>query len=302
YGVTRIVAARELSIKEIRKLRETSGLEVEVFVQGALCYCYSGQCLFSSIIGGRSGNRGRCAQPCRLPYRVDADGRPLNDKNSEYFLSPRDICLLEDIPALCDAGVDSLKIEGRMKGPEYAAVTSYMYRKYVDLYAERGKEGFSVADDDIALLEAAWSRSGFSGGYLYERSGRDMITLESPSYPKEAGAAADRVFAEIAEKDDRIPVKGRFIMKSGEPLRLSVSAGNAAYEAEGPVPEAAVKTAVTAEDALDKISRTGGTDLYFEDLKADCDGGLFVPVKEFKELRRKALYGLEERILDEYRR
>ena len=133
-GASRIVTARELSLEEIRKIRRQTKLEIESFVHGALCYCYSGQCLFSSMLGGRSGNRGRCAQPCRLPYQVFEKGRQLNGKNSAYPLSPKDMCTIDLLPEIIRSGVTSLKIEGRMKRPEYTAGVVRIYRKYLDQF------------------------------------------------------------------------------------------------------------------------------------------------------------------------
>ncbi len=143
-GVTRIVTARELSLEEIREIHETVDIEIESFIHGALCYCYSGQCLFSSMLGGRSGNRGRCAQPCRLPYQVKAGGKVLNSSEEAYLLSPKDMCTIELLPKILEAGVCSLKIEGRMKRPEYTAGVVRIYRKYLDRYLEYGREGYQV--------------------------------------------------------------------------------------------------------------------------------------------------------------
>lgn len=175
-GLERIVLSRELSVEEIQKIRSVTSMELEVFVQGALCYCYSGQCLMSSFIGGRSGNRGRCAQPCRLPYQVG------NAKESDYILSPKDICTLKDIPALVDSGVYSFKIEGRMKKPEYAALTAAMYRYYVDQYLTYGKEKFHVDAKDLERLMDVYNRGGFSGGYLHQHNGSGMIYRERPNH------------------------------------------------------------------------------------------------------------------------
>ena len=173
-GVTRVVPARELSLGEIRQIREETGLEIECFVHGALCYCYSGQCLLSSMIGGRSGNRGQCAQPCRLPYSVDG--------KKKYYLSPKDICTLEIIPDLVDAGIDSFKIEGRMKKPEYVAGVTSMYRKYTDLYLEKGRDGFKVLPEDREMLMDLYNRGGFSEGYYKKHNGREMMALDRPSH------------------------------------------------------------------------------------------------------------------------
>lgn len=152
-GAVRVVPARELSLKEIREIYDDTGLEVETFVHGALCYCYSGQCLFSSLIGGRSGNRGRCAQTCRLPFDAEQNGKYVNKKNEKYILSLKDLCTLDLIPDILEAGVCSLKIEGRMKSPRYTAGVVSIYRKYVDLYLKEGRAGYHVekADRDALL-------------------------------------------------------------------------------------------------------------------------------------------------------
>ena len=135
YGVTRIVPSRELSIIELNEMRKDTKLELEVFVHGALCYCYSGQCLMSSMLGGRSGNRGKCAQPCRQTYQM-------NNKESSYLLSPKDLCSIPLIPQLCNSGIDSFKIEGRMKKPAYTAYTSHLYKKYLTYFREWGEEKY----------------------------------------------------------------------------------------------------------------------------------------------------------------
>ncbi|WP_455056815.1 U32 family peptidase [Jutongia sp.] len=173
YGVTRIVPARELSLPELADMRRETGLELEIFVYGALCYCYSGQCLFSSMLGGRSGNRGRCAQPCRQFYQCE-DGR-----GAGYLLSPREHCSLGHIGELMEIGVDSLKLEGRMKRPEYVALTTAMYRKYVDLYDKLGRTDYeqylecheSEWQEDMRRLAELYNRQGFTSGYMEGRSG-----------------------------------------------------------------------------------------------------------------------------------
>lgn len=174
-GVTRIVPARELQLEEIGHMKDIFGGEIECFVHGALCYCYSGQCLFSSMLGGRSGNRGRCAQPCRLPYR-------LADRKNSYLLSPKDICTLALIPDLVDCGIDSFKIEGRMKKPEYAAFVSAIYRKYTDMYLEHGRGRFFVDPADQMALMDLYNRGGFSEGYYKTKNGRQMMSLMKPNH------------------------------------------------------------------------------------------------------------------------
>ena len=169
-GASRIVTARELSLEEIRKIHETTDIEIESFVHGALCYCYSGQCLFSSMLGGRSGNRGRCAQPCRLPYQWKDGRQVLNRPEEAYLLSPKDMCTIEILPQILEAGVCSLKIEGRMKRPEYTAGVVRIYRKYLDLYLERGAKGYHVDPKDFEELKTLYSRGGFSRGFYEVRN------------------------------------------------------------------------------------------------------------------------------------
>ncbi|MGN0205265.1 MAG: DUF3656 domain-containing protein [Coprococcus sp.] len=177
-GVTRIVTPRELSLDEIAFMKKETGLEIETFVHGALCYCYSGQCLMSSMIGGRSGNRGRCAQPCRLPYSFEGD----KGRQSGCLLSPKDLCSLELLPDILSAGVDSLKIEGRMKKPEYAAMTTAVYRKYVDQYLEKGRKGYKIKKEDIEKLMDLYNRGGFTNGYFRRHNGREMMSIARPNH------------------------------------------------------------------------------------------------------------------------
>ena len=179
-GVTRIVTARELSFGEIKAIYDATGLEIESVVHGALCYSYSGQCLLSSMIGGRSGNRGRCAQPCRLPYDLYYGDKKINDKNSRYILSPKDMCTLEILPEILACGVYSLKIEGRMKKPEYVASVVSIYKKYVSLIGEEKK--YKISEDDINILKDIYNRGGFTDGYYNRQNSRSMMSLYKPNH------------------------------------------------------------------------------------------------------------------------
>lgn len=210
FGVTRVVPARELSLKEIRRMKAESGLEIECFVHGALCYCYSGQCLLSSMIGGRSGNRGRCAQPCRLPYELISDRGQLSKKGENYLLSPKDIAALSLIPDLIDAGIDSLKIEGRMKRPEYAALVSSLYRKYVNLYETKGRDGFFVDEADIRDLMDLYNRGGFTEGYYKQHNGRAMMSVDRPNH---IGTKAAKV---LSVKNREICLKALEMLHPGD--------------------------------------------------------------------------------------
>lgn len=175
-GASRIVPARELSLDEIRTIKEETGLEIETFVHGALCYCYSGRCLMSSMIGGRSGNRGRCAQPCRLPYEIEGKKKP------SYLLSPKDLCTITMMPELIEAGIDSFKIEGRMKNPEYVAVIVSVYRKYLDYVWNHPGKPYQVEEDDWNLLLEAYNRGGFTTGYYDRHNGPDMMSMDRPNH------------------------------------------------------------------------------------------------------------------------
>ncbi len=187
-GVTRLVTPRELSFDEIRNIREKSDIEIETFVHGALCYSYSGQCLISSMLGGRSGNRGRCAQPCRMPYAFYSGDSKVSSDQEKYLLSPKDINNLSLIPELIEAGVNSFKIEGRMKRPEYAALVSSVYRKYVDYYLEHGtiqyKEKVHSKEykQDMLDLKDIYNRGGFSQGYGKTYHGKDMMSMDRPNH------------------------------------------------------------------------------------------------------------------------
>lgn len=208
-GISRVVPARELSLEEVRMIKEKTGLEIECFVHGALCYCYSGQCLLSSMIGGRSGNRGQCAQPCRLPYTVEGE--------KKYYLSPKDICTLDLIPELAEAGIDSFKIEGRMKKPEYVAAVTAMYRKYTDLYMQNGKKGYKVSSEDKRILMDLYNRGGFSAGYYRQHNGQNMIASDRPNH---AGVPAVKV-----ESQKGRLIKGKILtdLHAGDVLDISGS-------------------------------------------------------------------------------
>ena len=206
YGVTRIVPARELTLCELEQMRRDTSLEMEVFVHGALCYCYSGQCLFSSMLGGRSGNRGRCAQPCRQPYLTEGQRSSIGD----YVLSPKELSNLPYISEMIEAGIDSFKIEGRMKRPEYTAFVTSIFRKYIDLFADMGKSAFDEYikqhrkefESDIKNLQEIYNRGGFTQGYLealsgvpYENKKTKNGKMLSAKRPKHGGVLVGEVIS-----------------------------------------------------------------------------------------------------------
>ncbi len=181
-GASRIVTSREMNLKEIKQLQDGLDVEIESFVHGALCYCYSGQCLLSGFNGGRSGNRGRCAQPCRMPYEVYDKEKKINDRSNCYALSPKDMCALQILPDVIESGVYSLKIEGRMKNVTYAAMVTHIYRRYVDMYLEKGREGFGVDKQDMDMLADIYNRGAFTTGYYDSAKGKKMMSLNRPNH------------------------------------------------------------------------------------------------------------------------
>lgn len=306
-GASRVVTARELSLEEIAKIRDEVDIEIESFVHGALCYCYSGQCLLSSLIGGRSGNRGRCAQPCRLPYDVKKDGAFLGKQDERYVMSPKDLCTLDILPDIIEAGVYSLKIEGRMKSPRYTAGVVSIYRKYVNRYLEHGREGYRVDKNDKKMLLELFDRGGFTDGYYTQHNGRDMIALrEKPSFREGNQELFDRLDAAYVEKRAQEPIDGKVILSVGKPARLELMyAGGGTelrVEVMGEAVQAAQNQPLTEEKLLKQMRKTGNTPFAFGHLEAELDGACFLPVQALNELRRSGLEKLTEAILAPYRR
>lgn len=217
-GVSRVVPARELSTAEIRDIYDATGLEIECFVHGALCYCYSGMCLLSSIIGGRSGNRGRCAQPCRLPYDVQLKDSYIS---GEYPLSPADLCALEILPDILEAGVYSLKIEGRMKKPEYVASVVAMYRKYVDMFETKGRTGYKVDPEDIRLLKDIYNRGEFTDGYYKRHNGPEVMSVKRPNHSGTKAA----LIVEFNKQSGSIKAKALEDIHADDVLEIFADAG-----------------------------------------------------------------------------
>lgn len=302
-GAARIVTARELSLTEISAIREAVDIEIESFVHGALCYCYSGQCLLSSMIGGRSGNRGRCAQPCRLPYEVSRHHQRLNKRDEAYVLSPRDLCGLDLLPDIIEAGVYSLKIEGRMKSPRYTAGVVSVYRKYVDRYLTDGREGYRVDPADRTLLLDLFDRGGFCSGYYRQHNGREMIALKArPSFREGNQALFDKLDQEYVNKKHQEPISGTAVIAAGQASRLNLKWKELQAEVWGAVAAAARNRALTAEDLAKQLKKTGNTPFYFDNLRTDITGACFIPVQEINELRRNGLAALADKKLAPYRR
>lgn len=280
FGVTRVVMAREVSLAEMKRIHEETGMELEAFVHGALCYSYSGQCLFSSILGGRSGNRGRCAQPCRLPYTVEG-------KKDEYILSLKDMCGIKALDKLHDAGVYSLKIEGRMKQLEYACGVVKYYRSYIDSMKP-------VTDADCDRIKALGNRCGFTDRYYFDHNGSDMVTYVKPNFVSNA--------AEPSPEKRKLSIEGELVLREGEPGSLTVKRGDVTYKASIEPVSAAIKAPLDKKAAIDRINKTGDTDFEFSHIKAQIGENVFVPNGALNKLRRDAISGLCDKLLKKYYR
>ncbi len=304
-NVTRIVTSRELSLEELQNIRNTTEFEIESFIHGALCYCYSGQCLFSSVIGGRSGNRGRCAQPCRLPYDVLENGKCISGKDEKYILSPKDMNTLEILPQLLDMGINSLKIEGRMKRPEYTAGVVSIYRKYIDRYMESDGKNIKIEKKDIQDLEELFRKRGYSKGFYVQHNGRNMMALSAPSNEKEESERSvymDALYEKYVNNQKQEKIKGILEVSTENPMKLLLQWGQLEVEVYGQTAMIPKNRAMTAEDFEKQLRKTGNTPFIFEDLKVKVDGDVFVPNGAINELRRNALAALEEAAVLKYRR
>ncbi len=273
-GFSRVVLARELSLKEITHIRRNTSLELEVFVHGAHCMCISGQCYMSSVFGANSGNRGRCAQPCRLPFTAD--------KKGGYALSLKDLSLIEKLGTLSKIGIDSVKIEGRMKRPEYvaAAVTSC-------------KKALSGETPDTDTLRAVFSRDGFTSGYFDGNINANMFGFRQK---RDVVSANDvlKPLSNLFHKDiPRVPVSMKLIVKKNAPVTLTVTDGEYMVKVSGDIPEASQNVEITKESAEKSLAKLGSTAYFLEDFSCDIENGLFLTASSFNALRRDATKKLD---------
>ena len=318
-GLTRVVTAREITVSEMKAIADT-GMELEVFVHGAICYCYSGQCLMSSLIGGRSGNRGRCAQPCRLPYDVVRDGRTLTKNDENYVLNLKDMDTLSCLPEMLEAGVDSLKIEGRMKSPRYTFGVTAVYRKYIDRYLQGGM--YQVEAEDRRFLQELFDRGGYTEyasrglkdnmvamGRKPEFRATDEAFLREkeasfPSNPlKEAVTGTVRFYSnepvtmtmERTVLVDRVTMEGGKVLVKEEPVTVHVcQVGDMVMEAQNrPMDEAALRQ---------RFEKLGDTPFVWKNLTIETDGQGFLPVGQLNDLRRRTAEAMEQEILAVYHR
>ena len=313
-GATRIVTPRELSLNEIRSIHKSCDLEIESFVHGALCYCYSGQCLFSSIAGGRSGNRGRCAQPCRMAYSVEQNGKVILPQQKGYILSPKDLCTIEILPKLIEAGVYSLKIEGRMKKPEYTAGVVSIYRKYLDRYLANPKAPYRVSEADKKHLLGLFNRKGFTDGYYTRHNGTSMITYTAPDFRAGEDVFLEKIRTDYIGTKLKENIKGTVKIYQGKPAILSVTAAAACEDGHvsvlqkkeitvsaGMVQEA--KSRPLTKEAIQKqMEKLGDTDFSWESLTIETDEASFCPVGVLNELRRAGVQSIKDELLKVWHR
>ena len=275
-GFTRVVLAREMRRGDVEAVA-AAGLETELFAHGALCVCQSGGCLMSALIGGRSGNRGACAQPCRLPYRAP----------NAYPLSLKDLCLASHIPALLQSGVTSLKLEGRMKSAEYVYAVTKIYRRLLD-------ERRAAAPAELDELAAVFSRSGFTDGYFAGRVGKSMFGVRTEADKARTRAAAVRI------EKRRIPASLALTVTTGAPAMLTASSGGVSVTVRGDVPSPALSRPLEADALRARMEKSGNTPFAVEDCTVTLDDGLFLPVDRQNALRNDALGALERRLDEVY--
>ena len=311
-GVSRVVPARELSLREMEILRAEDAaaydrpIEIEAFIHGAMCYSYSGRCLMSSFLGGRSGNRGRCAGTCRLPYRIlDENRKPAGPdarKKEVYPLSMKDMCVLQILPELIDAGIDSFKIEGRMKKPVYAAGVTAIYRKYIDRYyawAEAGRPTpWTVEEADLDRLKSLYIRTELGTGYYHAKNGRNLVTIGKPGYAGTDAALEEEIRKKYLGRLPSCAVTGKAVFRTGEPARMTaLLSGDICADVTGAVVQPASASPMTEEGLRSRLCRTGDSLFTFSSLEIEMDDNIFLPVSAVNALRREVLSLLQDKIL-----
>lgn len=296
-GASRVVLARELTLDEVIDINKT-GIETECFVHGAMCYSYSGACLFSSFLGGNSGNRGRCKGPCRQPYKVSG--------KEEYVLSLKDMCTVSMIDKLIDAGISSFKIEGRLKSPSYSAGVTSVYRKYIDRYLENPDKEFFIEKNDVELLNSLYSRSGSENGYYSRTSSKSMITINGGAYGKVNEEAEKDICLKYVDNRLSLPVDINFMSISGDYALLSVfcDVGQSDYSVKvlsENIIEKATKIPTSKEDILKHLQKSGNTVFSLANTEIVNDDG-FVPASVVNNMRRQALDDLYSEIVSKFKR
>lgn len=297
FGASRIVPAREISLSEIKAIKSNVDIEIESFIHGAMCYCYSGLCLFSSILGGRSGNRGKCAQPCRLPYSIGGQ--------NGHFLSLRDMCTIDNIPDLISAGIDSFKIEGRMKKAEYAAGTVSVYRKCIDSYyslrekygESEAKERYQVDKVSKDILSNLYIRSQIHNGYYYTRNGKEMITVENPAYKETKESLIQELHGKYIEERKKLPVSISGYFMEGEPAIINVYSEDYSVSVTGDRVDTAQNRPISEENVRKQLAKLGDTNFAAENIDITIGDAAFYPLGKINELRRSAIEAYEQGLL-----
>lgn len=282
-GVKRVVLSRELSLEEIRRIKDETGMELECFIHGAMCYSYSGQCLMSSFYGGRSGNRGRCAGPCRLAYKTP-------DGKESHILCMKDLCTIDILDRLFEAGITSFKIEGRMKSPAYVAGVTRIYRKYMDILMT-GAGSYEVEPCDRQELLSLYSREGVNTGYYERRNSLSMIAKDRPGYRRE-----DKEGRTCGMKKKMI--SAACVIRKDNPAALYLRSGQTGVCEKGITAEKARNRALSEEDIRKQVMKTGDSFFEINDITIETDGESFVPVSAINDLRRRALDSLLEKLDD----
>ena len=277
-GFSRMVVARETSSEDLRRIVDESGIEVEAFIHGALCVSHSGQCLFSSVVGGRSGNRGECAQPCRLPFSCSA----CKSRKTEYPLSLKDLTLAKRVPELIDIGVSSLKIEGRMKAPEYVRDTARIWRRLLD-------ERRAATPAEMQALADAFSRGGFTDAYFTRSIGHGMLGVRS-----DADKSLSRSAQPFTGITRRNPIQIEAVLHADKPCSLTLFDGSRRVTVSGDIPMPAINAPLTREAVEKSLSKFGGTPYEVTEFSLDMDDGLMLPVSRLNDLRRRAMQALED--------
>ncbi len=286
-GISRVVLSRELSLDEIRDIKNKTQARLEVFAHGALCMCYSGQCLLSSVLGGRSGNRGKCAQPCRLEYKINDYGE------KGFYMSLKDLCSLNHIREFKEIGVSSLKIEGRMKGSEYVSTVVGIYRKYID-------SGASPTEEDVKKLDRIFFRGGLTDGYLIKKQGREMFCFDKPDNPYKK---QEKAVLEEYDFKRRLKLNCKVKLNEGEYPQIEAEGNGISvlHKGEELLQESEKRPADEAF-ICEKISKTGGTPFVFDKIDVDIKGNPFISAKGVNELRREVLLKFEKAFSDSFRR
>ena len=302
-GASRVVTPRELSLEGIKDISENVDIEIESFIHGALCYCYSGMCLLSSVIGGRSGNRGRCAQPCRKDY--------VFEEHKSTLLSTKDMCTIKILPEIINSGVYSLKIEGRMKKPTYVAGVVSIYRKYIDYYLsnkdsiDSGKMKYEVKDDDYNNLLDLFNRNGFNESYYKIHCDKSMMSLTKPKFRAENKSLTDYLNKSFIENNKREDLIIDVVIKKDTPIKVKVTALRKyeeyiITEFESITPDLAINRELDANEVEKQLSKLGNTLYIAKEINVNLESGLFLSVGNLKQLKRECVDRITEIINQKY--